>query len=109
MHAATSHIGSAPRLAEDVVAFVPVFPPGTRAKKRFWRPISPKLSGRPFSGGTLFAFSRFISASDVSEAAPVEGGSPGTTSEASLHLLVLMPRPGPFAYFRGLLTGGGKG
>ena len=30
--AATSHIASAPRLAEDVAAFVPVFPPGTRAK-----------------------------------------------------------------------------
>jgi hypothetical protein len=27
-----SHIASAPRLAEDVTAFVPVFPPGTRAK-----------------------------------------------------------------------------
>ena len=27
--AATSHIGSAPRLAEDVVSLMPVFPPGT--------------------------------------------------------------------------------
>ena len=48
-----------PRLAEDVTALVPVFPPGTRARKRFWRPISAKLSGRPFFGVTVFAPSRF--------------------------------------------------
>ena len=36
------------RLAEDVTAFVPVFPSRHTREKRFWRPISPKLSGRPF-------------------------------------------------------------
>jgi hypothetical protein len=60
--AAKSYIGSDPRLTEDVAAFVPVFPPGTRVeKKRSWRPISPKLSGRPFFGVTMSAPSRFFS------------------------------------------------
>ena len=42
-YAATSLIGSAPRLAEDVAAFVPVFPPGASDQSQiertpfFWR------------------------------------------------------------------------
>jgi len=65
MHAATSHVASAHRLAEDVAAFVPVFPSRHAREKRFWRPISPKLSGRHFFGVTMFAPSRFFSASDI--------------------------------------------
>jgi len=67
MHAATSIIASAPRLAEDVTAFVPVVPSRHAREKRFWRPISPKLSGRHFFGVTMFAPSRFPSASDICE------------------------------------------
>ena len=56
-----------PRLAEDVTAFVPVFPSRHAREKRFWRPISPKLIGRPFFGVTVFAPSRFLSVTDIWE------------------------------------------
>jgi len=52
---------------------VPVFPSRHAREKRFWRPISPKLSGRHFFGVTMFAPSRFFSASDIL------GGCPGST------------------------------
>src|SRR6516164_2496746 len=46
---------------------VPVFSlPAHVRKTRFWRPISPKLSGRPFFGVTMFAPSRFLSAATFS-------------------------------------------
>ena len=41
------------------------FPSRHAREKRFWRPISPKLSGRHFFGVTMFAPSRLLSASDI--------------------------------------------
>jgi len=40
---------AAPRLAEDVVSSVPVFPPGTCAETR-WRPVFPQTDWTPFFG-----------------------------------------------------------
>jgi hypothetical protein len=69
--------------------FVPVFPPGTRAEKALLASDQSQLSGRHFFGVTVFTPSRFFSAATFWEAAPgCKGGSPGTTPEASLHLLL---------------------
>jgi len=59
------HIGSAPRLAEDVAAEVPDFPPGTRAKALLASSCVPNVTGRLFFGVTVLTPSRFFSAGDT--------------------------------------------
>jgi hypothetical protein len=58
---ASGHIARTPRLAERCgLLSAGVSLPARARKTRFWRPISPKLSGRPFLGVTMFTPSRFF-------------------------------------------------
>jgi hypothetical protein len=59
-HAVTSHVASAPRLAEDVAAFVPVSLPA-RARKALLASDQSQIERTPFFGVTMFAPSRFLS------------------------------------------------
>jgi|SRR5262245_6374089 len=72
------------------------FPPGTRAKALLASDQF-QLSGRPFSGVTMFALSRFISASDVSEAA-LGAGYEGAVAEAERSLIRRKPPSDLTAY-----------
>jgi hypothetical protein len=72
-HAVTSRVASAPRLAEDVAAFVPVSLPA-RARKALLASDQSQIERTPFLASLCSPLHDFFQATDIWEAALDNGG-----------------------------------